>query len=180
VTHRRGSSTLCAPCSWHENATLRPGPASKASGSQSRPHSEQLRYCLSGSALGPITASALRAGCRTSRDNACPLAYAGALFEGLGGSRTTTTAAAAGTLPSGKSHRSPSSCNTQTRTRNFKKPHNPVFTNRGQGQLTTAVLVEQYDEWAATSRRYLAEASLRALTQPEQLDEGVTRQLNIA
>ena len=39
-------------------------------------------------------------------------------------------------------------------------------------RLTTAVLMEQHDEWAATNRRYLAEGSLRALTQPEELDEG--------
>jgi hypothetical protein len=42
------------------------------------------------------------------------------------------------------------------------------------------VLIEQHDEWAATNRRYFAEGSLRALTHPAELDEGVTRQLNIA
>ena len=47
-------------------------------------------------------------------------------------------------------------------------------------RLTTAVLMEQHDEWAATNRRYLAEGSLRSLTHPGELDEGVTRQLNIA
>jgi transposase-like protein len=47
-------------------------------------------------------------------------------------------------------------------------------------RLTTMVLIEQHDEWAATNRRYLAEGSLRALTHPAELDEEVTRQLNIA
>ncbi len=47
-------------------------------------------------------------------------------------------------------------------------------------RLTTMVLIEQHDEWAATNRRYLAEGSLRSLTHAEELDEGVTRQLNIA
>jgi hypothetical protein len=41
------------------------------------------------------------------------------------------------------------------------------------------VLIEQHDEWAATNRRYLAEGSLASLTHPGELDEGVTRQLNI-
>jgi len=47
-------------------------------------------------------------------------------------------------------------------------------------RLTTTVLIEQHDEWAATNRRYLAEGSLRTLTNPEEVDEGVTGQLNIA
>ena len=46
-------------------------------------------------------------------------------------------------------------------------------------RLTTMVLIEQHDEWAATNRRYLAEGSLASLTHPGELDEGVTRQLNI-
>jgi transposase-like protein len=47
-------------------------------------------------------------------------------------------------------------------------------------RLTTARLMEQHNEWAATNRTYLAEGSLRRLTHPEEVDEGVTRQLNIA
>jgi len=47
-------------------------------------------------------------------------------------------------------------------------------------RLTSAVLMEQHDEWAASSRRYLSEASLKTLTNPEELDPGVTRQLDIA
>ncbi len=47
-------------------------------------------------------------------------------------------------------------------------------------RLTTMVLIEQHDEWAATNRRYLAEGSLKSLTHPGELDEEVTRQLNIA
>jgi transposase-like protein len=47
-------------------------------------------------------------------------------------------------------------------------------------RLTTMVLIEQHDEWAATNRRYLAEGSLKSLTHPAELDEEVTRQLNIA
>jgi hypothetical protein len=46
-------------------------------------------------------------------------------------------------------------------------------------RLTTMVLIEQHDEWAATNRRYLAEGGLASLTHPGELDEGVTRQLNI-
>jgi transposase-like protein len=43
-----------------------------------------------------------------------------------------------------------------------------VFLNLGALlRLMTAVLMEEHDEWAATNRRYLAEGSLRVLTQPE-------------
>ena len=47
-------------------------------------------------------------------------------------------------------------------------------------RLTTAVLIEQHDEWAASNRRYLSEGSLKALTEPEEIDQGVIRQLDIA
>jgi len=47
-------------------------------------------------------------------------------------------------------------------------------------RLTTPVLMEQHDEWAAPKRRYLAEGSRRALSQPEELGAWVTRQLTIA
>ena len=47
-------------------------------------------------------------------------------------------------------------------------------------RLTTAVLMEKHDEWAASNRRYLSEGSLKALTEPEEIDQGVIRQLNIA
>lgn len=47
-------------------------------------------------------------------------------------------------------------------------------------RLTIAVLVGQPDEWAATNRRYLAEGSLRGITQSEEPEQGVTRRLNIA
>jgi hypothetical protein len=40
-------------------------------------------------------------------------------------------------------------------------------------RLTTMVLIEQHDEWAATNRRYLAEGSLKSLTHPCELDKGV-------
>ena len=39
---------------------------------------------------------------------------------------------------SGRSARSTSNCNTQTRPRLFKKPHTPVSTNRGQGHRDDA------------------------------------------
>lgn len=44
------------------------------------------------------------------------------------------TTGAAGTLRWVRSPRSDSSCDTQTRPQSFNKPHNPVSTNRGQGQ----------------------------------------------
>ena len=47
-------------------------------------------------------------------------------------------------------------------------------------RLTTAVLMEQHDEWAASNRRYLSEGSLKSLTEPEEIDQGVIRQLDIA
>lgn len=40
--------------------------------------------------------------------------------------------------------------------------------------------MEQHDEWAASNRRYLSEGSLKALTEPEEIDQGVIRQLEIA
>ena len=47
-------------------------------------------------------------------------------------------------------------------------------------RLTTAVLMEQHDEWATSNRRYLSERSLKALTEPEEIDQWVIRQLDIA
>ncbi len=47
-------------------------------------------------------------------------------------------------------------------------------------RLTTMVLMEQHDEWAASKRRYLSEGSLKALNDPGELDQGVTRELDIA
>ena len=43
--------------------------------------------------------------------------------------------AAGGTPRSAKSARSPSNCNTPTRPRQIRKPHNPVSTKRGQGHI---------------------------------------------
>jgi hypothetical protein len=47
-------------------------------------------------------------------------------------------------------------------------------------RLTTAVLMEQHNEWAATNRRYLAGGSPQGLTQPQEPERGVIRQLNTA
>jgi len=47
-------------------------------------------------------------------------------------------------------------------------------------RLTTAVLIEQHDEWAASNRRYLSEGSLKAVTHPNESDQEVTRQIRIA
>jgi hypothetical protein len=40
--------------------------------------------------------------------------------------------------------------------------------------------MEQHDGWAANSRGHLAEESLKTLAEPEQFDQEVIRQLNIA
>lgn len=56
-----------------------------------------------------------------------------------------------------------------------------VFSNpEALLRLTTAVLMEQHDEWAASHRRYLSEGSLKALTHPDEADQEVTRQIRIA
>lgn len=47
-------------------------------------------------------------------------------------------------------------------------------------QLTTAVAMEQRDEWAASNRRCLCGGSLKTFTEPEEIDQEVTRQLTIA
>jgi putative transposase len=47
-------------------------------------------------------------------------------------------------------------------------------------RLTTAVLIEQHDEWAASNRCYLSEGSLKTLTNPGEQEGEVTRQLDIA
>lgn len=81
----------------------------------------------------------------------------------------------------GRSARSASNCNTQTRSRNFNKPHNPVSTKRGQGQSPLLWRISQdalvCDPPLPQSQKFISRANPIPLAGFEQTAWSAPRQM---